>query len=211
MPLWRRPDGPRQPIRQQATKAECPAFTHLFGMAYGRRRGRQRASLPSSILRFWRAWPIPPCANASSNWANSLGRPRNRRRKLSLRSKEPRSKNGGLSSRRRESEPSRRNLTRIAVEPSQRLNEILIKKRPPFGGLFVWSIQQPAALLRSWRSLLGPSAIVPDMRAIHPGQRFSFANEDSALQRLVRDIECQNVMVNFDLISNVPVHGTIPY
>src|SRR5262249_43979126 len=135
MPLWRRPDGPRQPIRQQATKAECPAFTHLFGMAYGRRRGRQRASLPSSILRFWRAWPIPPCANASSNWAKSLGRPRNRRRKLSLRSKEPRSKNGGLSSRRRESEPSRRNLTRIAVEPSQRLNEILIKKRPPFGGL----------------------------------------------------------------------------
>ena len=49
------------------------------------------------------------------------------------------------------------------------------------------------------------------MRAIHPGQRLSFANEGSALQRVVRDIECQNVMVNFDLISNVPVHGTIPY
>jgi hypothetical protein len=32
------------------------------------------------------------------------------------------------------------NLTRIAVQPSQRLNEILIKKKPPFGGLFVWSI-----------------------------------------------------------------------
>lgn len=27
------------------------------------------------------------------------------------------------------------NLTRIAVQPSQRLNEILIKKKPPFGGL----------------------------------------------------------------------------
>jgi hypothetical protein len=49
------------------------------------------------------------------------------------------------------------------------------------------------------------------MRAIHPGQRLSFANEGSALQRVVRDIECQNVMVNFDLISNVPVHGTVPY
>src|SRR5215469_13169703 len=32
------------------------------------------------------------------------------------------------------------NLTRIAVQPSQRLNEILIKKKPPFGGPFVWSI-----------------------------------------------------------------------
>jgi tripartite-type tricarboxylate transporter receptor subunit TctC len=91
--------------------------------AYGRRKGRQRASLPSSIPLFGRAWPIPRCANASSNWGKSLGRLKNRRRKLSLRSKKPRSKNGGLSSRRRESEPSRRKshaYRRSAVDSSKR-------------------------------------------------------------------------------------------
>src|SRR6516225_8623879 len=59
------------------------------------------------------------------------------------------------------------NLTRIAVQPSTHQKETAIWRS--------LCLEYPAVLLRSRQSLLGPSAIVPDMRAIHPGQRLSFA------------------------------------
>jgi hypothetical protein len=61
--------------------------------------------------------------------------------------------------------------------------------------------------MRFW--LLGPPAIVPDVRAIEPSQRSRLTNAGGALQYVIRCVENENVFFGLKP-TDVIIHGTIP-
>jgi hypothetical protein len=98
MPFWPRPAGWQRRTFRRSTKQECPAFTLLYGTAFGRQRTRRRTSLPGSTPQSWIRSPIRWCASGSPISVWKCRRAKSSRRRRFTRTTKPRSRSGGRSS-----------------------------------------------------------------------------------------------------------------
>src|SRR5262249_25627700 len=76
-------------------------------MVFGRPRARPRMLSPSSMPHSWTPWRIQRCASGSPRWVRKSGRATNKRQRRSPRSRRPKSRSGGRSSRLRASKRSK--------------------------------------------------------------------------------------------------------